>query len=82
MQGPLVQDGRIKNNKCFGIWTRWFAYRRDDGASEQWVYPLEDESTVVSEVLALDAKRYLVLERDSLSRDQARIKRIYVADAT
>jgi hypothetical protein len=82
MQGPLVQDGRIEKNKCFGIWTRWYAQNLQTGQGVEWVYPLADESTGVSEVLAIDAKRFLVLERDSNAGVDAKIKRIYVADAT
>jgi len=81
MQGPLVQDGRIENNKCYGLWTRWVVIDTDTGESKQWVYKLEDESTGVSEVLWVDDHRFLVLERDSTFGESARIKRIYLADS-
>lgn len=80
MQGPLVQDGRLENNKCYGTWTRWLVIDGQSGSAVQWAYPLEDESTGVSEVLAINEDRYLVLERDSLLGEQAKLKRIYVAD--
>jgi len=82
MQGPLVQDGRIENNKCFGTWTRWLVIDPTTSATKQLAYPLVDESTGVSEVLSIDEKKFLVLERDSLMGEQAKIKRIYLADTS
>jgi prepilin-type N-terminal cleavage/methylation domain-containing protein len=41
---------------------------------------LTDESTGVSEVLAVDAHRYLVIERDSNAGSDAKFKHIYLAD--
>jgi hypothetical protein len=82
MQGPLVQDGRIEKNKCLGVWTRWIVIDAQSGKSKQWVYRLDDESTGVSEVLWVDANRFLVLERDSNAGEAAKIKKIYLADAT
>jgi hypothetical protein len=82
MQGPLVQDGRIENNKCFGIWTRWLVIDPTTSATKQLAYPLVDESTGVSEVLSIDESKFLVLERDSLMGEQAKIKRIYLADTS
>lgn len=82
MQGPLVQDGRLENSKCYGTWTRWLVIDAQSGATVQWAYPLEDESTGVSEVLAIDEDRYLVLERDSLLGEEAKFKRIYLADGS
>jgi hypothetical protein len=82
MQGPLVQDGRIENNKCFGTWTRWLVIDPTTSATKQWAYPLADESTGVSEILCIDESRFLVLERDSLVGEQAKIKRIYLADTS
>jgi len=82
MQGPLVQDGRLENNKCFGIWTRWLVIDPTTSATKQLAYPLVDESTGVSEVLSIDESKFLVLERDSLMGEQAKIKRIYLADTS
>jgi hypothetical protein len=83
MQGPLVQDGRIENNKCYGLWTRWLVQPNATGpsvASRQIVYPLDHVSTGVSEVLAIDENRFLVLERDSNAGIEAKFKNIYLAD--
>jgi hypothetical protein len=82
MQGPLVQDGRIEKKKCLGVWTRWIAIDTTTSKTKQLAYRLDDESTGISELLSVDATRYLVLERDSNSGQEAKIKRIYLADAT
>ncbi len=83
MQGPLIQDGVVESEKCLGVHTRWLMLDSRDTESadcQQFVYPLTDESTGVSEVLAVDTDRYLVLERDSLPGTEAKIKHIYLAD--
>lgn len=82
MQGPLVQDGRIENNKCLGLATRWLVYDLRGGPPKEWLYLLDDESTGVSEVLAIDDQRFLALERDSKSGSKAKIKRIHFVDAS
>ena len=81
-QGPLVQDGRIVKKKCLGVQSRWLVIQRDLKTMSELNYVLDDESTGVSEVLAIDETRFLVLERDSESGVDAKIKRIYLADIT
>ncbi|MCU0720412.1 MAG: esterase-like activity of phytase family protein [Pirellula sp.] len=82
MQGPLIQDGRIEANKCLGIKTRWILGELSSNRTREIVYSLTDESTGISEVLAVDSSRYLVLERDSNVGAAALIKKIYLADLT
>ncbi len=79
LQSPLIQDGEIIENQCRGLNCRWLVY---DNAklAKQVVYSLDNVSTGVSEVLAIDEDRYLVLERDSNSGLAAAFKRIYVAE--
>ncbi len=79
-QGPLVQDGRIVKKKCLGVQSRWLVIQRDLKTMSELNYVLDDESTGVSEVLAIDETRFLVLERDSESGVDAKVKRIYLAD--
>ena len=82
MQGPLIQDGRVEANKCLGIKTRWILGELSSNRTREIVYSLTDESTGISEVLAVDSSRYLVLERDSNIGATALIKKIYLADLT
>ncbi len=62
---PLIQDGRVEANKCLGIKTRWILGELSSNRTREIVYSLTDETTGISEVLAVDSSRYLVLERDS-----------------
>ena len=82
MQGPLVQDGRIENNKCLGLATRWIVCDLQSGKTKEWLYLLDDESTGLSEVLSIDDQRFLALERDSKAGSKAKIKRIHLVDAS
>ncbi len=79
LQSPLIQDGEIIENQCRGLNCRWLVYNQGQ-LSKQVVYPLDNVSTGVSEVLAIDEDRYLVLERDSNSGLAAAFKKIFVAD--
>lgn len=82
MQGPLIQDGRVEANKCLGVKTRWILGELSSNRTREIVYSLTDETTGISEVLAVDSSRYLVLERDSNVGASALIKKIYLADLT
>lgn len=79
MQGPLVQDGRIEGTKCLGLNTRWLVYNDASKKPAEYVYPLDDESTGISEVLAISDELFLVIERDSLSGSLAKNKSIHLA---
>ena len=59
MQGPLIQDGGKK-----GIHCRILTIDVDGGATHEYVYTLSSPRRGVSEILAIDADRFLVLERD------------------
>ncbi len=59
MQGPLIQDGGKKGINC-----RILTIEVDGGAAHEYLYPLSSPKRGVSEILAIDANRFLVLERD------------------
>jgi len=59
MQGPLIQDGGKKGINC-----RILTIDVDSGATHEYLYPLSSPKRGVSEILAIDANRFLVLERD------------------
>ncbi len=82
MQGPLIQDGRIEANKCLGIKNSIILGELNSNRTREIVYSLTDETTGISEILAVDSSRYLVLERDSGVGATALIKKIYLADLT
>lgn len=84
MQGPLYQDSREENGKRNGLFARLVQFpidaSRDSDMRGQWVYPLEDVTCGISEILAVDDSRYLVIERDGLVGSLAKYKRIYLID--
>lgn len=75
MEGPLVQDGDLPTVDV-GAPVRFLALDRDGRVLREVVYPLDPlvrasdalEVAGVSEILAIDADRLLVLERQAASR--------------
>jgi hypothetical protein len=47
---------------------------------QRWVYRLDDPAHAIGDVAAVDADRFLVIERDNAQGDAARVKKIYLAD--
>jgi len=82
MQGPLAQDARVSENKRIGNFVRLieFEIRNTTSSSRQYVYTLEGTSTGISEILAIDNNRFLVLERDSKFGASAAHKKIFLID--
>jgi hypothetical protein len=80
LQSCLIQDGRVEGDKCLGTKARWIIGELSSDKTREVVYPMVNESTGVSEVLAVDSSRYLVLERDSKVGSAAVIKKIYLAN--
>ncbi|MCY2976340.1 MAG: esterase-like activity of phytase family protein [Planctomycetota bacterium] len=85
MQGPLIQDSYPVKEKRYGKHAR-IVEMGLDGTSEknqsmnQYLYPLTDVKTGISEILAVDSDRYLILERDSEKGKKAVTKAIYLID--
>ncbi len=79
-QSPLIQDGRLENDKCLGLNCRWLIYNHQHACEREIVYELDGLSSGVSEILAIDESRFLVLERDSKSGEAAKIKKIFMVD--
>ncbi len=82
LQSPLIQDAEIRGDKCLGMNCRWLIFDEHHEVIKQVVYRLANLSTGVSEILAVDEDRFLVLERDSKVGKKAKIKRIFLADIT
>lgn len=75
MQGPLIQDGGKQ-----GVCLRVVRVDLSSGQTSQWVYVADGPKERVSEILAVDNHRYLVIERDGERGEQARSKRITLID--
>ncbi len=81
LQSPLIQDGALNAKlKRVGVNVRVLAIDVGVGSSRQFVYPLESARHGVSEMLAIDEHRMLVLERDGEPGAAARVKCVYLAD--
>jgi len=82
MQSPLIQDGALNaKNKRVGRNIRVLELPiQTDEPTREYVYTLDDAKHGVSEILAIDAKRFLVIERDGKAGKEAAFKRIMVAD--
>lgn len=84
-QSPLIQDGALDaEHGRIGVNIRVLAIGTEPGAGtpRQFVYPLEHPRDGVSEVLALDDHRLLVLERDGRAGAEARRRAVFLADAS
>lgn len=80
MQGPLLQDGRRAGTKVLGRRCRLLEVQLVSGALREFVYELDSESNGNSELLAMDATRLLVLERDGESGRKATYRRLVQLD--
>lgn len=81
MQNVMLQDGRRdKDGKPKGNHCRLLQVDCRTGRSRQFVYRLDDPAYVLSEILAISATQFLVIERDGESGDAARCKQIKQID--
>jgi len=83
MQGPLIQDSFPKGKKRFGNHVRIVQADLTHGPEsfhgmKQFLYPLTHIDNGISEILAVDSCRYLVLERDSRKGAASITKAIYL----
>jgi hypothetical protein len=79
MQSPLIQDGGLDAmNKRVGLHCRILFIHLESGKTRELVYQLESGSTGISEILAVDDQRYLVLERDGLGGLDAKNKKVFL----
>ncbi|MDR3636223.1 MAG: esterase-like activity of phytase family protein [Isosphaeraceae bacterium] len=75
MQSPLIQDGGRK-----GVNVRILRIDLADGATREYVYPLAGPKYAVSEILAVDDHRFLVLEREGKAGAEASFKKLFLVD--
>jgi hypothetical protein len=86
VQRPLIQDSEPgKFDKRVGLNCRLLEIDLKTSKTRELIYPLDDGTTGVSELLAVGPQQLLALERDGLGGEEARRKMIYrinLADAT
>lgn len=75
LQNPLIQDGGTK-----GVNTRILTVDVATGETHEYVYQLSDKANVVSEILAINDREFLVVERDKNAGDSAAFKKTFRID--
>lgn len=75
MQKPLLQDCVIENDQVIGQLNRILRIDLESGDTSEFVYPLESLKSGVSEILCVNERQALVLERDGGAGDKAVVKR-------
>lgn len=83
LQSPLIQDGGVdENNKRVGLNCRLLEVDRTTGKTREFVYPLDEASNGINEILAINDHEFLVLERDSKGGTDAKYKKLVRIDLT
>jgi hypothetical protein len=78
MQRPLIQDSRTGlGDKRTGTNTRIIEFDLAQGTTREFLYPLDDTRNGVSEILAINAHEFLVLERDGKGGLDAVTKKLF-----
>jgi hypothetical protein len=79
MQSPLIQDGALNAaNGRVGTNIRLLDMNLTDNSTHEYLYQLATGSLGVSEILAISANQYLVLERDGAAGAAAAVKNLYL----
>jgi len=82
-QSPLIQDGALnEKNERIGKYIRILQVGVEVGdewgKTAEYVYPLEDAKLGVSEILSVNSRQFLVLERDGKAGVDAKTKKIFL----
>ncbi|MEV4169785.1 esterase-like activity of phytase family protein [Nonomuraea sp. NPDC049709] len=76
---PLL-EGTVSGDPAGTLRMYEFDLRKKAYTDRRWTYQLEDPSHAIGDAIAVDANRFLIIERDNLQGDAAKVKRIYLAD--
>ena len=86
LQSPLIQDGGLSDaNKRVGVNCRILEIETGvggGGQTREFVYPLESHKHGVNEMIAINDHEFLVLERDSKTGDDAKMRALYRIDVS
>lgn len=81
MQSPLIQDGALDaNNSRIGLNVRILETDTVTGAARELLYVLDSRSNGISEIVAVNDREFLVLERDGRAGANASFKKIFKID--
>ncbi|MBB6345620.1 esterase-like activity of phytase family protein [Nonomuraea muscovyensis] len=76
---PLL-EGTVTGDPAGTLRMYEFDLRKRAYTERRWTYRLDDPAHAIGDAIAVDRHRFLVIERDNLQGDAARVKRIYLAD--
>jgi len=77
LQSPLIQDGGRDGENI-----RMLRLDVATGKTAEFIYPLDSTHNGCNEILAVDASRFLVIERDGNEGNKAAFKKIMLIDVT
>jgi hypothetical protein len=81
MQSPLIQDGALDpKNERVGVYCRILELTLVTGRTREFVYRLDDPANGVSEILAVNDRQFLVLERDAKGGKDSAFKKLFLID--
>lgn len=81
LQSPLIQDGALDaKNERVGVNCRILEVVIATGKTREFVYGLDDPANGVCEIVAVNDRQFLVLERDSKAGRDATFKRLFLID--
>ncbi|MER6513666.1 esterase-like activity of phytase family protein [Nonomuraea sp. NPDC001636] len=76
---PLL-EGTVNGDPAGTLRMNEFDLRKRAYTGRTWTYRLEDPAHSIGDAVAVDANRFLIIERDNLQGEAAKVKRVYVAD--
>ncbi|GAA2287591.1 esterase-like activity of phytase family protein [Nonomuraea roseoviolacea subsp. roseoviolacea] len=76
---PLL-EGTVTGDRPGDLRMYEFDLRRRAYTDRRWTYRLDDPSHSIGDMTAVDRHRFLVIERDNLQGDAAKVKRVYLVD--
>ena len=83
LQAPLLQDNALDTNRTkVGRIVRILVLSHDMRQQRELAYVMDSPKNGVSEILALGQMRFLIIERDGKSGEDAKFKKIYFVDAS
>jgi hypothetical protein len=76
---PLL-EGTVAGDPAGTLRMNEFDLRERAYTGRRWTYRLESATHAIGDAIAVDANRFLIIERDNLQGDAAQFKRVYLAD--
>ncbi|MEV0613191.1 esterase-like activity of phytase family protein [Nonomuraea sp. NPDC050404] len=76
---PLL-EGTVSGDPAGTLRMYEYDLRKRAYTERRWTYKLDDPAHAIGDAIAVDRNRFLIIERDNLEGDAAKVKRIYLAD--